>query len=190
MRSSVLADFVREEGGVNAAKHDERPSLARQASHVIPPKGIGRMDADADHVILADAVGVEWLERFVDDRWRPVTVGCRGREHVKPAGRDHSRTKRHVTRIDEMNAHAGPQKESAIRLPNRLKSWAVAMPPFLERSPSDMPAFAAAAQGVTPWTLGTGSDPAGGGASGDAASASGSTSLESVVGASVLIVAV
>ena len=75
-------------------------------------------------------------------------------------------------------------------MPNRLKNWAAAMPPCLERSPTEVPAFATAAQGVTSRTLGTGSDSAGGGASGDAGSASTLTSVEAVVDASVPIVAV
>ena len=73
-----------------------------------------------------------------------------------------------------------PQNASASRLPNRVKAAAVARPPFLERSPIVIPAFAAAAQGDTRCTVGSWIDLAGRSSSGcDPPGSIGSISLES-----------
>ena len=102
----MLAHFVREEGGVDAAEDDERPSCMRQPPHVVAAKRICRVDADTDYVAAPYAVWVEWLERFVDDCRGAVSVGRGGGEDVQPSRRDDSRAEGHVARIDEMNAHA------------------------------------------------------------------------------------
>jgi len=48
----MLAHFVREERGVNAAEHDERATHAGASRHRVSTQGIGSMNADAHHVAV------------------------------------------------------------------------------------------------------------------------------------------
>ena len=105
VRRAMLARFVGIERRVDAAEHDRRAALAREAAEVIPAQRVRRVDADADHVARRDALEVERLERFVDDHRRAV-VGGRGRgKHVQPARRDDGGPERDVRGIDEVYAH-------------------------------------------------------------------------------------
>ena len=63
----MLAHFVREERGVNAAEHDERATHAGASRHRVSTQGIGSMNADAHHVARIDLVRVERLQGLVDD---------------------------------------------------------------------------------------------------------------------------
>ena len=54
-----------------------------------------------------DALGIEHFECFVGDDRVAEIARRRGREHVKPAGRDDANAEREMARIDEMNAQKG-----------------------------------------------------------------------------------
>jgi hypothetical protein len=103
--AAALAGFVREERGVHAAKDDVRASGARDLSDAVAPQRVAGVNADSDHVARLDRVFRNRLQCFVDEDRCPVTHWCRRGENVLPARRDDGRPKRHVARIDEMNAH-------------------------------------------------------------------------------------
>jgi hypothetical protein len=107
MGTTVLTYFVGEQGGVNAAEHDESPSCSGGLSDVIPAEGIPGVDADSDNVARLNGAFVNRLQRFIDQQRCPV-ARRRGRgKHVLPPRRNDRGSKRHVARVDEVNAHGG-----------------------------------------------------------------------------------
>jgi hypothetical protein len=106
MRGPVLAHLVGEQGGVNAAEYHKRAARSGGSSDLIPAQRISSMDADSDDISNLNGVLVDRLERLVDEQRRAMTCGGRSGENVHPPWGDHGGAKRHIARIDEMNAHA------------------------------------------------------------------------------------
>ena len=77
MRATEVARLVGIQRGVNAAEHDIGASGSRRGTELVAAQGVAGMDADADDVTLVDDGRVEGLERFVDERGRPVLGRCR-----------------------------------------------------------------------------------------------------------------
>ena len=95
---------------MNAAEDDKGASRPRGLSDPVAAQRIPGVNADADHVAGLDRVVFHPLQRFIDQERCAVPRRRSRREHVLPPGRDDGRTKRHVARIDEVNAHGCPLK--------------------------------------------------------------------------------
>ncbi len=81
------------------------PASRAMLPDLVAAQRVARVDADADDVAGGDDRRVERFERFVgDDADRRTRAGCGLCQHVQPAGRDDADAKRHVARIDQMNA--------------------------------------------------------------------------------------
>jgi hypothetical protein len=143
---AVRPRLLRKQGRVNSAEHDERAALAGEATHLIAPQRVRRVNADPDDVSGTNRHRLERMQSFVDDVWVTETRGSGSGQHVEPPWRDDGNTEREIARVDKMHAH---QNDPPIDLPRRLKKPAVATAAFCEPRPIDTPASAIAPQGVT-----------------------------------------
>ena len=106
MRSSQAKGFLRIQGGVNTAKDHECSAFARHAPYFIAAQRIAGVDPDSDHVSGFNARAGERRKNFIhDDRIPEARRGSSG-NNVKPSWSNHPDAKRHITRIDQMHAHA------------------------------------------------------------------------------------
>jgi hypothetical protein len=105
VRAAELCRLFRKERRVNAAVHDPRASLAREASDFVATQRVPGVNPDADHVARRNRFRIDVRDRFVDDqRVAPRCTGG-GREDVEPARRDDRDAERHVTGVDQMDTH-------------------------------------------------------------------------------------
>ena len=82
MRRAVLGDFIRKQGGVDAAEYHPGASLSQRPPDLITAQGVARVNADADDVSGVDGAHIEWIEGLIDDlRFAPVAAG-RGCQYV------------------------------------------------------------------------------------------------------------
>ncbi len=134
---------------MNASEDDRGAALPRIAPDRIASQRVGGVHADANNVARFDGLGIESLERFVDDRRRAVVQRRRSRKNIQPPRGDDCRTERDVRRIDNVDAHlCVTQKDRAMDLLSLVKKPAVATAAFCDPRPMPTPASAAAPQGV------------------------------------------
>ena len=101
-----------EERGVDAAVDDPGSALAGHASDRVAAEGVAGVDADTDDVAGSDAFRDDLLEGFVDQDGVASDGGGGRGEDKKPAGGDHSRTKRIIAWVHKMNAHRIPSRRT------------------------------------------------------------------------------
>ena len=108
VRLALLQGLFGIQRGVNAAIDDPGAALARHLADLVAAQSVAGVDADADDVPGLNAVGIDLLQRLVDEdgiahRRR------RGRgQHEEPAGRNDGRAKGIVAGIHQKNAHRSP----------------------------------------------------------------------------------
>ncbi len=65
------------------------------------------MDADSDDVAGANALRLKCLDGFINNDRIPERPRSRTGQDKKPSGRDNADTKRYITRIHQIDLHAG-----------------------------------------------------------------------------------
>ena len=79
MAAAEVQRFLRVQRGVDAAVHDERAAVSRDAADLVSAQGVAGVDADADDVARRNRGRVELLEGLVGDERIAVFRGGRCR---------------------------------------------------------------------------------------------------------------
>src|SRR5689334_19365096 len=90
---------------MNAAKNYRSSTLFRQAAHGVAAQRVTGVNADADHVARLDFHGIQGIQCLVPNQGVAKVGGGGRREHIQPPRGDHSRSKRCITWIHQMNFH-------------------------------------------------------------------------------------